>query len=285
MSLLGVALALGSALSWGAADFAGGLLSRRAPALAVTIVAQGCGMPLALALAVATGEPVPSPLTFAWAALGGLTGGIGIAGLYRALSEGQMTRVAPVAGLIAAGVPVLLGLALGDRLDAPRAAGILVALLAIVAVARHDATPDADRGRSRRVLVIAAVAGLGLGLNYVAFDRAAAVDGATWWILVASRTTASLVLLVAAAAVRQPGWPGRAMLPTLVLVGAADLGGTGFFLLANALGPLGPTAVLSALYPVVTALLALIVLRERLARLQVAGIGLAAVGVLLLAWP
>lgn len=274
MSPLAVALALASAL-----------LSRRLPVLAVALGIQLGGLAIALLAIVAAGEPIPAPLALAWAGLTGLSGGAGLALLYRALAEGQMSRVAPIVGLLAAGVPVLAGLALGDRLDAPRAAGIAAGLVAIAAVARSGGPAAGVPAMPRRGLVTAALAGLGLGLAYVTLDRAAAVDGATWWLLVGVRLGALAVFPVAGALLRQPVLPARRDLPLLLAVGAVDLGGTAFFVLANALAPLGPTAVLSALYPAVTVLLALALLRERLAPLQVAGLGLAAAGVVLFAWP
>ena len=280
MEPVGIILGIISALSWGSSDFAGGVASRAIGSFATATIAQVIGFAALAAAALVAAESAPDQAEMAWSVAAGLGGAVAIASLYRALAVGQMSLVAPLTGAVGAGVPVIASFALGETVGPLQAAGIGCALGAIVVVSIGSSTGPT----SWRVLPLAAAAGFGFAFFYVAMDRATAVSGHLWLPLLIARGSAAAVFVVLAAATRAVSLrvAGR-YLPLLVLVGLADLGGSLFFMLANASGTLSIAVVLSSLYPVTTALLAWLILRERLGRPQLVGAGLALAGIALIA--
>jgi drug/metabolite transporter (DMT)-like permease len=277
LSLAGLALALASSIVWGAADFAGGSLTKRLPAFAVTIDSQAAGF-LALVVAVAIRGDV-GERSFALGVLGGIGGGVGLAAFYRALSLGTMSVVSPVVACGAA-VPVAIALATGER-PAPLAlAGAVVALAGAVL-----ASVEERRGESperARAIALAVAAALALGV-FVYFLGLGSREGDALSTLFGARVGSLSVLLVLALAVRAPVRVGRAALPAVAAVGLADVTANALFAVANGHGQLALVAVLGSLYPVVTVLLAHILLGERLTRTQKTGIGIALAGVVAIA--
>jgi uncharacterized membrane protein len=276
-----VVLALLSAVVWGTSDFCGGLASRRASAFGVVVGSQAVGLLALLVLAPAFGGSA-TPADLAWGALAGVCGSTGLVFFYRAMAGGVMSVVAPVTSVSAAAVPVLAGLALGERIGVATAVGIALALVAVVLVAAEGGL------RSLRTVRPAALArplfaGLVFGLFFLFVHRTGA--GAGLWPLVAART-ASVVLVGAVVLLRREPLrvPRPAVLP-LVLTGLGDMAGNALFLLASQRGDLSITGVLAALYPASTVLLAQLVLRERLAGSQAAGLATAAAAVVLIALP
>lgn len=285
MMLAGPALALLSALIWGAGDFLGGLATRRAHLVAVLAVTQVTGLVLALLCRLVVAEPIPGPGAVAWGLAAGASGLLGVATLYRALARGTMGLVAPLTGLVAAALPALLGLAWGDPLTPLLGAGILAALAAIVAISLPD---RALAGRAapplrRADLALIVVSGLGFSGFYLGIDRAHADGlGAVSTLLALRCASAALVLgaiLVLRGSGRAAPFRGfpRAVVPIVLLGGFADTGGNLVYILANAVGTLSTTVVLGSLYPASTAILAAIVLRERLTPARFAGVVLALV--------
>jgi drug/metabolite transporter (DMT)-like permease len=231
-----------------------------------------------------TGERPPPGLALAWAALAGVLGVSGLAALYQALADGLMTLVSPIAAVIAAGVPAAVGLLAGEALSAPELLGLICALFAVVMVS----LPRGEARLARRELLLALGAGLGFAGFYLGADQAEAGGGGPWWIVFTVRLASMLLLLAATAALAYGGRRPRlalplAVAPILLLAGLGDLGGNLFVVLALATAPLSVTAVVSSLYPVVTILLAAGTLGERLGRLQGAGVGLALLGIVLIA--
>jgi len=224
---------------------------------------------------------VPPPLGLAWAGAAGTAGVIGVVAFYRALAVGAMGLVAPLAALIGAGMPVVVGLAMGDQPTALDAVGIGVALLAVVLVSR----PAEDQGLGRGGFALAVVSGLGFGGYFICMDQAAAAGVETWWPIVASRSVATVLAVAAALVLRRLGAVRREASPLMAGAGLADIGGNAFFLMANAQGSVGIAAVIASQYPAVTVLLARAMLGERLARIHVAGILLAFAGIVLIALP
>ena len=280
MEPVGIILGIISALSWGSSDFAGGVASRAIGSFATATIAQVIGFAALAAAALVAAESAPDQAEMAWSVAAGLGGAVAIASLYRALAVGQMSLVAPLTGAVGAGVPVIASFALGETVGPLQAAGIGCALGAIVVVSIGSSTGPT----SWRVLPLAAAAGFGFAFFYVAMDRATAVSGHLWLPLLIARGSAAAVFVVLAAATRAVSLRvARRYLPLLVLVGLADLGGSLFFMLANASGTLSIAVVLSSLYPVTTALLAWLILRERLGRPQLVGAGLALAGIALIA--
>jgi drug/metabolite transporter (DMT)-like permease len=280
---LAALLALLSAFTYGAGDFAGGLLSRRLPAVAVVWRTAMIGLAGLLVLALLTTADEVRPGDLGVGALGGLVGGVGILLLYRALADGTMSVVAPTTAVLAAMVPVAVGIAGGERPGLVALAGIPLALVAIFLLARDpDAEGPAEAMRPG-VMLEAIGAGAAFGIFFVCLD--AAGDDAGMWPLVAGRaasvTLFSLVVgLVAANRIGRTGRrdAGRGTTGLLVTCGACDAGANALFLLATHRGLLSLVAVLGSLYPASTVLLATTLTHERLARSQVVGVVLALAG-------
>jgi drug/metabolite transporter (DMT)-like permease len=273
-------LALSAAVAYGVGDFLGGVAARRRPATVVVLWSHVVGLVLLLALAPLVGGSA-SARALTVGAAAGLLGGIGVALFYRGLSVGTMSVVAPVAALLSAAVPVVAGLAAGERPAPAALAGIAIALAAIVAVSREPAGAGHPHLRWQP-LALAVGAGLAFGLFFVAIAHAG--PGAGVWPLVAARV-ASVTLFAALGAVRltsRPSPPSEALGP-IVGCGVLDAGANVCFLLALDHGLMSVVAVLTALYPAGTVLLARYVLGERLGPVQRAGLGLAAVAAVLIA--
>lgn len=273
-----VVLALSSALVYGAADFCGGLASRRTPALAVVALSQLAGLVALLALLPLLGGS-PTSADLVWGAGAGLAGGLGLAVFYRALADGVMSVVAPVTAVCAAAVPLVAGLALDERLSLPALLGIGLALIAIALVATDGPRPSLRAARAAG-LGIALLAGALFGLFFVLLDQPAEASGL--WPLVGARL-ASIVLVVALARGRIGPATERSVLPLVVLTGVLDMTANALFLLAAREGLLAVAGVLASLYPLSTVLLAQTVLRERLLPSQVGGLVAAVAAVALIA--
>lgn len=280
MSMFGiipVVLGLFSALTWGAADFSGGLASRHSSAYGVVIGGQATGLALLLALVNLTGEPVPSLSSWLWGGAAGLCGGVGLSILYRALADGRMSVAAPVSALSAAILPVLVGTGTEGLPELWTLLGFALALAAIWLISRGE---DGAAIRLKE-LVLPLAAGLTFGLFFVFMHQASRVS--VLWPIVASRLTSITSLLVYALVKKQPWWPKRALWPLVALSGVLDIGGNSFYILAGQIGRMDVAAVLGSLYPGSTVALARLVLKERIARMQAIGILLALAAITLIA--
>ena len=277
---MSVILSLLAALSYGLADFAGGLASRRASAWSVALVAQAAGTVLLLAVGLIVGGS-PDRTDLAWGVVAGVGNGFGTAFLYRGLASGRMGVVAPVSGVCAAVLPVAVGVVLGERPSLLVWMGIVLALPAIWLVAREPGTPV---GHEQGTAVASGsldgiLAGVGFGAFFVALAQ---VDSDAGLLpLTANQVTAMLVIVAVAVALRQPWVPRERASLGGVVAGALGASATLCFLLASRDGYLSVTAVLASLYPAFTVLLAAIVLRERVHRAQAGGLALCAVAVVL----
>lgn len=267
-----IALALCASLFWGLADFMGGSLSRRHPLLAVLLVSQGVGMVGILVVAfVRTSDPSAAVVLPGIAA--GLSGVAAALAFYRAMSIGSISVAAPILATGAV-VPVVAGLATGERPGSLQMAGIVAALVGVVLASRE---PDPGGGSVRGAGVLfALLAALMFGLQLIALDHAARSD-AIWGVTVA-RVTA-VVVLASAAAVTRPRLSRGVMTP-LVVIGVLDTTANAAFALAATEGFLSVVSVLGSLFPVVTVALAHIHLHERLAPGQRLGVVLALTGTL-----
>ncbi|MFF8595956.1 EamA family transporter [Streptomyces sp. NPDC015220] len=278
--------ALATSLLWGLADFGGGLLTRRNPALTVVVVSQSIAAVVLGAIVVATGawsEAGPR-LWFAFAA--GLVGPVALLSFYKALALGPMGVVSPLATLSVA-VPIGVGLVLGERPGLLQIAGITVAVTGVVL-----AGGPRSRGAAvqRRTIWLTLVAALGFGTVFALIAEASTTVTGLFLALFVQRVTNVLaggaVLYASArrgAQVLPAGGFPWAALPTLAFVGLADVAANGTYSVAAQHGPVTVAAVLASLYPVVTALAARGFLSERLRAVQTAGAGLALLGTLLLA--
>lgn len=272
-------LALSAAVAYGVGDFLGGVAARRVPPTAVVLWSHLVGLTMLVTLAPVVGGDV-TPRALAVGACAGLMGAGGVALFYRGLAVGRMSVVAPVAALLSAAVPVVAGLASGERPATAALAGIALALGAVVLVSREPASAEAP-GLRWQALALAVAAGLAFGLFFVAVDSAG--DGVGIWPLVAART-ASVALFtgLGAARVTASGLP-RGAAGAAIGCGLLDASANVFYVLALDHGLLSVVSVLTALYPAGTVLLARYVLGEHLSTVQRAGLGVAAVAAVLIA--
>jgi drug/metabolite transporter (DMT)-like permease len=271
-----VVFGLGAALAWGAADFGGGLTSRRAPLFGVVLASQLTGMVLAFLLGAVRGEPVPAPVDVGWSALAGALGIAGILALYGGLAVGRMGVVAPVTGVLAATVPVAAGVILEGLPHPTVALGIVLAIVAVVLVSRV-----AGGAGSRSGIELALLAGVALGLFTVVITR---VDERLVFGPLAIVRAVDVAILVAVILVaRRPVALPRSALPAVVAIGILDMAGNAGLLFAEQTGSLAVASMLSSLYPVTTVVLATVVLREAVTRSHALGIALALVAIVLIA--
>jgi drug/metabolite transporter (DMT)-like permease len=282
-----ILLGLAAALLYGSGDFLGGMASRRAHVLTVLTLVETAGV--IAALAVAAASPGPASLAgLAWGFSAGLVGGLGLIIFYAGLAAGPMSVVAPVSGLVSTVLPVAVALAEGERPGAGVYAGALLCLVAIV-LASSAGDPEGGTGPARRparlgrAIAYGTASGVSFGLFFLLI-RNAGQSGEVW--PVAAGRIGELAIVLAAAAVLRPGLlrgvGGR--LP-LVAAGAGviDVVANICYVAATRTGAFGLAVVLASLYPGVTVLLARVVLGERLRWIQRVGLGLAAVGIVLVA--
>ncbi|WP_086772935.1 DMT family transporter [Streptomyces bobili] len=278
--------ALATSLLWGLADFGGGLLTRRAPALTVVVVSQSIAAVVLGAVVVATGGWSEAGPRLWFAVAAGLVGPLALFSFYEALALGPMGVVSPLATLSVA-VPVSVGLFLGERPGWTQAAGIAVAVTGVVLAGGPQLRGAAVQ---RQAVLLTLVAALGFGTVFVLITEASTTVTGLFLALFVQRVTnvltggAALYAAVrrGAPALPEGGLPLRA-LPAYAFVGLADVAANGTYAIAAQHGPVTVAAVLASLYPVVTSLAARGFLRERLRAVQAAGAGLALVGTLLLA--
>ena len=283
---MAVILGLLVAATYGAADFFGGLSSKRASVPAVVVLSQLTGLPLLVVLVVIAGGD-PSLRNLGYGGIAGGFGAVGLVCLYRGLSSGRMSVVAPITAVGAALVPVAWGLLRGERPSSVALVGVMLALLAVGLISRtDDDVLDGDETPGRATpasyLPLAVIAGLAFGLVFVLL--ALTDDDAGFWPLAAGRVV-SIPLLTAGtiATGRSFAIGSRAAARTIVAAGVLDMAANALFLLASRQGLLALVGVLSSLYPASTVLLARLVLKERLLGVQVVGLVLAGTGVVLIA--
>ena len=283
-----VALALAAAFGYGVADFLGGFATKRAPTLPVVVLSQITGIVVVVLIAVALPSAHPRSADFAWGAAAGLVGGGGLALFYRALGRSKMTVIAPVTALTTTAVPVIFGLAAGERPGTRAMTGITLAVLAILLVSATVApSSDGSAWRLRGAIPTSAIgaalaSGVCFGGFYVIIRLTSPAAGV--WPLAASRSASACLYLVGAIVARQP-LPlraPRAALPTIIGAGAVDMTANIFYLLATHRGLLTVVATLSSLYPATTLILARVVLRERVNAVQSLGLLVAVAAVVLI---
>jgi drug/metabolite transporter (DMT)-like permease len=291
--VLFVVLAALSGLVWGVGDFAGGKATQRAGALPVVWLSKLCSLPL-LALYLVLLPTSTGAAGLAWGALSGIFGSVGVIVFYRALSAGAMTVVAPVASVTSAAIPVVFGLASGERPSPVALVGVTCALVAIALVSLAPPRPGVVSVVTGRLVGQAVVSGVGFALFFVFLARAnvaAGGDAGLWPIASAQAAALALtgaLVLVARARRTVAGsarWPRGRSLAWTSAAGPFDMSANALFLVATRYGDLSLVAPLAALYPVTTVLLALAVDRERLRALQVVGLVLALAALLLVSGP
>jgi len=281
--MLAILLALGSAVAYGAADFLAGWLSRRSDYARVGLLSQLAAAAGSILVSAAVGGH-PSGASLWWGALSGLGGGLGTLALYRGLGRGRMNVVAPLSGVLAAGLPALFGFVLGERPAPGAMVGLVLALPAVWLTARAEETGEAAAGPSTGILD-GVLAGLGFAVLFIGLQRGAR-DGGLWPSAMSSVVSIVPMLgLYAFKAARDRGstvaadaWARHGPFVGGLLVGVAA---TCYFL-ATQRGLLSVVAVLTSLYPAVTVALARWLLHERIGRWQGVGLGLAGLSVVLI---
>jgi drug/metabolite transporter (DMT)-like permease len=279
-------LAIGSAVFYGAADFAGGLATRRAGTIPVVILNQASGLILLALLLPLLPDASPSRADLLWGVAAGLTGGIGIALLYRALAIGTMAVVAPTTAVCAVTIPVVASIVLGERPSPLALGGIALGIGSIILVSRHDAPPQSTRGDAGVLgglppgVGTALISGIAIGFFYLTLAQTGRAAG-MWPILVAR--SVSLTLLAAAAFIRKQSiLMPAAVAGVALLSGLVDMLANALYLIAVREGPLSIVVTLSSLYPASTVLLARVVLGERLNLWQMTGVGCAFAAIVLI---
>src|SRR3954453_3314509 len=272
-------LGLAASLSWGVADFFGGIQARRMAVVAVVLGSQLAGLVLAAVVVAIRGEAPPGGDFVIYAALSSIGGIIGLTAFYKALSIGAMGVVAPLSST-AAVIPVVVGVATGDRPSALQAAGVAVAIGGVILASRE--VPEEAKGSPAvsRGVGFALVSAVGFGCFFLAMDKAS--DGDVLWAVCVNRTV-SVSLLGLALLLTRPQLGLRAAdMRVLALVGVLAMLANGFFALAATKGLVSVVAVLASLYPVITVVLARVVLKERLRTSQRVGAALALTGAALI---
>jgi len=275
MPSIAILYGLLSALTWGAGDFNGGLAAKRSNPYGVIAVAHTVSLLLLLITVFIVGEPIPSIHDWLWGGASGVAGGVGLMLLYRALAEGRMSVAAPVSAVVAAALPVLVGL-LQDGLPATWIlGGFVLALVAVWLVSGGERL--VIRFDNLRMPIIA---GIAFGAFFIFIERAS--HTALLWPLIAVRIVSVSTMLGYALLTRQDWIPKRESLVPILLSSVLDTLGNAFYALSARTGRLDVAAVLGALYPGATVLLARIFLKEKISRIQVVGILLALVAIILL---
>jgi drug/metabolite transporter (DMT)-like permease len=276
--LTAVLLALSASLAWGFADFGAGAAARRLPVFVVAAVSQIAGLVFVGVIVLATAPGTPSRRQFAWAAFAGVVGVVGLSFFYRALAVGTMGIVGPITAT-AALVPLAYGLGRGERPSLVQGIGVALAVIGVI-VASLEPLPD---GGGRRRLGIgvgfALAAAFSFGWALVGLSRAA--PGGVAWATLTMRIAAVPIALVLALTLQRRAPSSRGWL-LLAAVGVTDAGATLLYGAATTRGLLSVIGVLSSLYPIVIVVLARLLLAERIARSQLAGVAVALAGVALI---
>lgn len=274
-------LALLSAVLIGSADFLGGITSRTANAVRVATFVSLAGLPLALAVSLAVDAERVGTADVIWSIASGVAVAAGIGCFYTAMGRGLISIVAPVAAVTGAVVPVSYSLARGDRPGTTAMVGLVIAVVSIAVVSlapsdQHEHAAPVDR----TVIGLSISSGALFGLFYIAFSRVS--DEAGMWPITIERLAATVTLVAIAIAVtRGPITGTRRLFPVVLAIAALEIGATVPLLIALQQGPVAVASVVASLYPVTTVLLAGVVLRERMSRLQIFGVVCALVAVTL----
>jgi drug/metabolite transporter (DMT)-like permease len=278
-------LAIASAVLYGAADFTGGLTTRRVGAIPVVLLSQASGLVLLALILPLLPATSPTWIDMLWGAAAGLTGGIGVALLYRALAIGIMALVAPTTAVCAVTIPVVVSVLLGERPVPLAIAGIVLGIGSIVLVSRQDipAQPQRHATLARRLppgVGTALASGVAIGLFFLSLAQTGSAAG-MWPILAARLVSVTLFGAIALAGKHSVRMPAK-LAGLVIVAGAIDMLANALYLLAVWQGPLSIVVTLSSLYPASTVLLARLVLGERLNSWQITGVGCALAAIVLI---
>lgn len=280
---MGALLALIASISWGVADFAGGLASRKVGTIRTISVSYPAGAVLLTLLALTIVPGTIDGTVLVWSAGVGIVGLAAMSFLYRALAEGPMGIVSPITALGSAVIPVVVGLARGETLTALAIGGMALAVVAVVLVSRE---PGPHRSVSPRALALSGAAGLTIGVYLTGLGLAPDYSGI--WVTTLGRWLACIIVVTVAIVMSRrataSSWAGYPW-GLAIMAGVLDASANGFFQFAARLDELAIVAVIGCLYPAATVLLARWFLAERMSRVQVVGVALALGAVVALTIP
>lgn len=267
--MLSILFGLSSAITWGAADFCGGLASRKAKAYQAVLFGEAVGLAILLAALLLSGEKWIGWLAWLLCTIAGSMGVLGLLLFFQAMSKGQMSVAAPVSALTAAILPVIVGSFVEGFPGWLTMAGFVLALAAIWFISQPDGGPKSLRLRLAD-LSLPLIAGISFGVYLILIHRGS--QNGLFWPMVSSRFSGVVTMVVYTLVTRQPFLPSKSIWSLLVLNGILDVSGNGLYILAGQAGRMDVAAVLASLYPASTVVLAGLFLHERLNRLQLAGI-------------
>jgi drug/metabolite transporter (DMT)-like permease len=273
--LAAIFFGLAASASWGAGDFSGGLATKRASVISVIAFAHAVGLVILLLLALAARETFPPLIDLIWGGAAGLAGAFGLMAFYQALAGGRMGVAAPITAVVAALLPVLVGIVNDGLPDQIHLLGFALAILSVFLVSYSVGTTWTSNG-----LGLAVIGGIGFGLFLVLINQVKA--DVVFWPLVAARAASTTVMLLLVFKRRLPLPTERKLWLPMLVAGTLDAMGNAFFVLAAQAGRLDVAAILSSLYPAMTILLARLILKESLGRVQIVGIVLALVAISLI---
>jgi len=275
-NLISPCLSLSAAVSWGAADFSGGIAAKTANVFSVVVVAHATGLVFTLSLALLFGEPISGWSSVLWGAVAGIVGGIGLAALYKSLAVGPMGINAPLSSVITAVVPLVFSFSTEGLPNAIQMTGFALAMLSVWVIAAQRGTTSQSKG-----LGLSVASGIGFG-GFLLFIKLAASQAVFWPL--ASARAASFLLMLAIILLTGGEWNvSRSSLSYMLVAGILDSGANALYVVATQRGRLDAAAVLSSLYPAITVILARLILKERFSRLQSVGMVVALIAVALIA--
>lgn len=275
--MLSVIYGLISAVAWGAADFTGGLASRRTTYYQVVAVTWFLGIIVMPAAALLSNEPLMPLSGWLWCGAGGAFGVVGILILYKMMAEGVMSIAVSVSAVMAAVLPVLAGALLEGLPKTVRIAGFALALISVWLITAGDGS----RGRIRfRDVALPLLAGVGFGMYFILVNRGS--QDHVFWPMVATKVMGVIVLLALRFSGKKDWFPTKGAISLILLNFVLDNMGTVAYILAGQVGRLDIAAVLGSLYPGMTILLAWLLLKEKLRLVQWSGVALALCSIVLL---
>ncbi len=279
--MLSILFGLFAALGWGAGDFTGGLASRKTGAYRAVFYGEVIGIILLLIVVLVAGEPLPDQKIWLLAMLAGALGTVGLMFLYHSMTLGMMSIATPVSALLAASLPVLVGIFKEGIPQLLTIIGFGFALFAVWMISQGESGMTNILAHLSD-LKLPLLAGIGFGLYFVLMHEATRT-GATIWPMVASRS-GGMILITVYMLITRASWKveDSSAWPMITINGILDISGNLFFILAGQTGRLDVAAVLSSLFPGATVMLAWIFLKERLTRNQWIGIASALVAIVLM---
>jgi drug/metabolite transporter (DMT)-like permease len=272
-----VILALITAVVYGIADYSGGRASRTASSASVTLVGQSLSFAVIICLVIILGDPIASTHDLVVSAIAGVGGSLGLLAFYKAMASGAMTVVAPITAIVGTIVPVMWGLASGERPGVIAYFGMAVAILAVALVT--DAFGIHDVKTPLPIVAMAVTGGLCFAVIFIALDYTSP-DAGLWPLLALRSVSVPLILVVVLCSKKALVLRG-ASLKFALLSGLLDSVANGSYLFASRHGLLSVVAVISSLYPVSTLLLATTLDKEHLHRAQWIGVGCAVMALVL----